>query len=82
MATQYLTERIAKTKELIEAWETASLAFADNGALQSYTLDTAQTRQTVTRGYNIDGVLDKLYNRLAMLEKRCNGRALIASPAW
>ena len=78
----YWNERIAVTKQLIEAWESASLAFADNGALQSYTIDTAQTRQTVTRGYNIEGVLDKLYNRLAMLDRRVNGVARVGAPSW
>lgn len=82
MSIAYWTAKIQVTKDLIEAWEAAALAFADNGALQSYTLDTAQTRQTVTRGFNIEGTLDKLYNRLAMLEKRVGGVPLIGSPAW
>lgn len=43
----FLTDRIAATEALIIAWENAATALA-NGA-QSYTIDTGQSRQTVTK---------------------------------
>lgn len=44
---EYLSERIAKCEVLIATYEDAILELA-TGAV-SYTLDTGQTRQTVTR---------------------------------
>lgn len=69
-----LQARIAATQALITAYEEAALSLA-SGAIQSYTLDTGQSRQTVTK-FDLDkleAVLDTLYNRCAMLEARLNG---------
>lgn len=66
--------RIEKTKELIEQWEDAVLALT-TGQIQSYTLNTSQTQQTVTR-YNLaalQAAIDGMYNRLATLEARVYG---------
>lgn len=46
---QFEEERLEKIKQIIAAIEDALLAFSTDGLLQSYTLDTGQTRQTVTR---------------------------------
>jgi hypothetical protein len=70
----WLQSRIDKTKTAIESIEDAILALS-TGKLQSYTIDTGQTRQTVTKKdisrLNVD--LDKLYLRLDWLDARLNG---------
>lgn len=79
-----LAARITATKALIDAFEAATLALAIGG-IQSYTLDTGQTRQTVTKLdlKSIQDTLDMLYNRCAMLEARLNGgNVTIARGAW
>ena len=71
--TEWLEARIAKTKELIEAFEDAILSLS-SGA-QSYTLNTGQTTQSVTKA-NIGSLriqLDSLENRLAVLQQRLCG---------
>lgn len=84
MDRAFLVERIAATKAEIVAYEDATLAFATNGALQSYTLDTSQTRQTVTRAdlSSLNRVLNSLYNRLATLEARLYGGTTTVRPAF
>ena len=69
-----------------------TLAIADEDAISglnkpdvfSYTLDTGQTRQTVTRQSlsALQKTLDALYNRLAILEARCNGAGTIMRPGF
>lgn len=79
----YLGARIAKTKELIEAYEDATLALA--GGAQSYTFDTGQTRHTVTKFdlEKLNAMIDTLYNRLAMLEARLTGSGVVnVRPGW
>lgn len=81
---QFWLDRIEKTKELIVAWEDAELALSAGG-VQSYTLDTGQTRQTVTKAdlSQIRMTIDNLLNRLATLEARIgNGGTVIVRPAW
>lgn len=84
MDSTFIQERIDATKAQILAYEDAVLALA-TGGVQSYTLDTGQTRQTVTKlDLNaLNKVLDSLYNRCATLEARLNGSGTItARPAW
>ena len=80
----YLQERITKTKAMIEAYEDAVLALGTDG-IQSYDLDTGQTRQRVTK-LDLDDLnetLEKLYNRLAVFEARLNGcGTTIMRPCW
>lgn len=73
MDITFLKERIASTKLQIVAYEDAALALA--GGVQSYTIDTAQTRQTVTKLdiSSIQQTIESLYNRCAVLEVRLNG---------
>lgn len=84
MDTTFLQERITKTKTLITAYEDAVEAFATNGAIQTYRLDTGQTNQTVTRAdlKQLQETLDMLYNRLCTLQARLNGAANIVYPGY
>lgn len=76
----FLDDRIAVTRALIIAHEDALLALGQNGGVISYTLDTGQDRQTVTRAEipAINSTLDSLYNRLAILEARATGNGVTA----
>ena len=84
MNAEFLQARITATKAQITAYEDAVTAIVTNGA-QSYTLDTGQTRQVVTK-LNIASIqsgLDSLYNRLATLEARLNGSGVThGRPGW
>ena len=85
MDATFIQGRIDATKLLIVAYEDAVLALAANNGVQSYTLDTRQDRQTVTR-YDLPSLnrmVGSLYNRCATLEARLNGSGVvIARPAW
>lgn len=83
MDVAFIQARIDATKAQIIAYEDAATALA--GGVQSYTLDTGQTRQTVTKLdlSAIQRTIDSLYNRCATLEARLNGSGTItARPAW
>lgn len=75
MDRTFLQARIDATKAQIIAYEDAVLALGDNGAIQSYTLDTGQSRQTVTRAdlSTLNRMIDSLYNRCAVLQTRLDG---------
>jgi hypothetical protein len=83
MDAAFIQERIDATKAQIVAYEDAATALASG--VQSYTLDTGQSRQTVTK-LDMRGIqltLDQLYNRCATLEARLNGSGTVtARPAW
>lgn len=84
MDRTFTLERIAVTKALIVAYENAILALSAANGVESYSLDTGQDRQSVTRA-NIPGMqkmLDGLYNRLATLEARVYGGTTQARPCW
>lgn len=79
----WIQERIAATKIAILAYEAAILALS-NG-VQSYTLDTGQTRQSVTKQQlgSLRLQLTDLENRLQMLEnKLAGGSALYVRPGF
>ncbi len=83
MDNSFLQDRIDATKKLIIAYEDAMLALSEGA--QSYTLDTGQTRQTVTKLNlsTIRSTIDTLYNRYATLETRLNGNGSIhVRPDW
>ena len=85
MDAAFLQERIAQTKLQIVAYEDAILAFANNGGIKTYKLDTGQSVTQVTREdlEQMNKTLESLYNRCAMLEARLNGGASIqARPCW
>ncbi len=83
MNAAFIQDRITATKAQIVAYEDAALALGSG--VQSYQLDTGQTRQTVTKldlG-KLQQTLDSLYNRCATLEARLNGSGtLTVKPAW
>ena len=83
MDTTWLQARITATQTQIEAYEAAILAVS-SGQTQSWTLDTGQTRETVTKKNvaTYEAALDRLYNRLAVLEARLNGAVLQVRPRW
>ncbi len=80
----FVQARIDATKLLIVAYEDAALAVG-SGGVESYTLDTGQSRQTVTK-LDLDKLnttIDSLYNRCATLEARLTGSgSLTVRPAW
>lgn len=84
MDSTFLQDRITATKARIVAYETAALSLA-SGAIQSYNIDTGQTRQTVTK-LNITelhNLINGLYNQLAVLEARLTGNGTtIGVPRW
>lgn len=74
MDREFLKKRIEATKtQIVEAEE--AIGLVASGAVQSYTIDTGQTTQTVSNvnlaTYRI--YLDGLYNRLATLQARLCG---------
>lgn len=84
MDRDYALAKVTATKALIDAYEAAVLAFASDGAIQSYIIDTGQSRTNVTLA-DLPGVtrlIDSLYNRLATLEARLYGSAVTIRPAW
>ncbi len=84
MDETFLRERIASTKAIIIELETA-MANLVSGAILSYTLDTGQTRQTVTRLEisSLKNVINSKYNLLSILEARLTGGGVITvNPVW
>ena len=84
MDSTFLQARIDATKLLIVAYEDAATALAGPN-VQTYTIDTGQTRTTVTKLdlRSIQLTIDQLYNRCATLEARLNGSGVLtARPAW
>lgn len=84
MNVTFLKERIAKLKLRIVAYEDALFALATDG-IQQYTLDTGQTRQTVTSidVPRMEKTLESLLNQLCTLEARLTGNGTVnARPAW
>lgn len=82
--SQFLTARIIATEAAIEKYEAAELALATTG-VQSYTLDTGQSRQTVTRANltEIRKSIDSLYNRRSTLFARRDGCGVVTTrPGW
>jgi hypothetical protein len=80
--TTWLTARIQRTQDLIVKYEDAIDQLA--GGAASYSLDTGQTRQTVTRNNlsSLRDVLSNLENRLSTLKARLNGAGVRSTPAW
>jgi len=78
--TAWLDARIAATKATIIAYEGAIDAL-ESGTL-SYTLDTGQTRQSVTKQQvgSLKNLLAYYENRLATLCARRNGAGLHVTP--
>jgi hypothetical protein len=79
----WLEARIAAKKAAIEAFEAATLALA--GGAQSYSLDTGQTRQVVTKA-NLSEMrimISKLESDISTLQQRLNGCGRFqVRPGW
>lgn len=84
MSRAFFIKRIAATEAQILAYEDAVTAITVGG-MQSYTIDTGQTVQTVTK-LNLKALqttLDTLYNRLTTLNARVYGTGVHTSgPTW
>ena len=86
ISNAFLTQQITDTEALITAYQAATLALAA-GTIESYTIDTGQSRQTVTK-INIgtlNKAIDGLYNRLVMLCQRrdgAGGGSMIGRPCF
>ncbi len=83
MDRAFIQARIDATKAQIIAYEDAVLALA--GGVQSYTLDTGQSSQQVTKLNlnSLNSTVASLYNRCATLEARLNGSGVTrVSPVW
>lgn len=84
MSDQFDKDRIAVIEAQIVAYEDALTAFGDSKGVLSYTIDTGQSRQTVTRSdiSSINKTLDSLYNRRATMLARCGqGGVVTVRPA-
>lgn len=83
MDRDFLQARIDATKTEIIAYETAVSALIAGG-IQQYSLDTGQSRQTVTKldVNRLSEHIDSLYNRCATLEARLSGATIHARPNW
>lgn len=83
MDTTFLQARITAVQAQIVAYEEAILAIT-SGKVQSFTLDTGQTKETVTKKNvaSYQAALNGAYNMLATLEARLNGAAIQVRPAW
>ena len=74
MSKIYWLERIEKVKLQIEALDQALLAFATDGAKQSVSVDTGQTRISYSRSEitSIQRTIERLLIQLQSLEKKCD----------
>lgn len=84
MTPTFLIARIDALEVLIVAYETALTALITGGVV-SYTLDTGQSKQTVTKQdvTKLQEALDGLMNQLAVYEARLTGNGtLIGRGSW
>ena len=84
MNAAFIQARIAAIKLRIVAYEDAALALGTDG-IQSYTLDTGQSKQTVTKLdlVNLQATIDSLMNQLVVYEARLTGNGVvIARPGF
>lgn len=81
-ANTYWEDRIAIVRALIVKYDAALDALA--GGVFSYSLDTGQSRQTVTRQnvVSLKNTRDGLLNELATLEARVCGAGVSGVPSW
>lgn len=72
--SDFLKKRLKATEDQIEAIETAITAVV-SGGVQSYSINTSQTTQSVTRANlkSWQDVLDQLYSRRDVLHSRLYG---------
>lgn len=83
MDRAFVQERITAAKAQIVAYDDAITALV-TGGIQSYTLDTGQSRQVVTK-LDIEWLqkaISSLENRCATLQARLNGAGVRVVPGW
>lgn len=84
MSHTWWVERLDAARARVIVYEEAILQLS-TGAVQSYTLNTGQTTQTVTK-FDLDrlqATLTGLLNQVATLEARVHGCGVVtAGPAW
>lgn len=80
----FLQARLTKTEALIVEYETAVEALVA-GQIESYELDTGQTKQIVKR-HNLtmlNRAIDSLYNRRVTIQARMGiGGVTLVRPSW
>lgn len=84
MSNDFYKQQIEKIKARIEAYQDAELALLTDG-ISSYTLDTGQTRQTVTTNdlAMISKAIDRMLSQLEVYENRVYGDGTRTTrPAW
>jgi len=83
MADQFLLDQITAIEAQITALN-AALLFLSTNPHKSYTLDTGQTRQEVSRDNikSLQNTVDQLLDSRATLQARCNGASQQIRPAW
>lgn len=76
--SQFWLDQITNVQARIVALQAAALGI-ESGAIESYTLDTGLTRQTVTKANigMLERALSSQLNMLATLEARCNGSGVV-----
>lgn len=81
--TDFLEERIAAVKARILLWEEA-ITQISGGAVQSFTIDTGQTRKVVTMANISESrrAMEAEYSLLYSLEARCYGGSVTARPGY
>ena len=80
----FLQDRLEATLRQINLYEAALEALMTN-AIQSYTIDTGQTKQVVTKAdlFKLQQVIDMLYNRYIVIEARIgNGGTVTMGADW
>ena len=85
MDVDFERENLANVKAQIRAYDAALLAFASNGAIQQYTLDTGQTRQVVSRADigSLRLLRHSLFNEYSVMCTRLNGGGTtVVSPCY
>ena len=82
----FLQARIDRTKDQILAIEAVldEMALEEGAGTKSYTLNTGQTVQTVTKHdmHRLEASVDSLMNRLVTLEARQSGGTVHGVPGW
>jgi len=76
-------ERLTKAMTRVEELETAITSLLD-GSIQSYQLDTGQTRTLVTKQQMSPMILalERAYNDVAVIDARLNGSATRVVPGY
>ena len=81
----YWAAKLEEVKAILDAYIAAQLAFATNGTIQEYSIDTGQTVTKVKRSEQAEmrRTINGLMNTVATLETRINGCGTTrVRPGW